>query len=113
MSTKAWRENNAEKMKAYRRAWYARNKKRAIARTVARRAELREWWNELKAKLLCAKCGETHPYCLEFHHEDPKKKDRAVSHAVHAGWSKERIIAEMAKCVVLCANCHRKLHWPI
>jgi len=26
-------------------------------------------------------------------------------------WSRKRILDEVAKCIVLCANCHRKMHW--
>jgi predicted HNH restriction endonuclease len=29
---------------------------------------------------------------------------------IHDGYSKERVIDEIEKCVVLCANCHRKFH---
>jgi len=113
MSTKTWREKNVERIKAYNKKWYSRNRKKVITKILARRADLKEWWNEIKADLRCAKCGETHPYCLEFHHDDPKKKDITISDAIHQGWSRERILKEMAKCIVLCANCHRKLHWPI
>lgn len=49
--------------------------------------------------------------CLEFHHKDPSKKEVTLSRAVNNGWSIERMEKEIAKCVVLCANCHRKLHY--
>jgi hypothetical protein len=47
---------------------------------------------------------------LEFHHRNPAEKDEDIARAVQAGWALERLQAEVAKCVVLCANCHRKLH---
>jgi hypothetical protein len=46
---------------------------------------------------------------LEFHHLDPKAKEFAISHdGITRSWSK--IQAELAKCVLLCANCHRETH---
>ena len=33
-----------------------------------------------------------------------------ISDAVRLAWSKKRILAEAAKCEVLCANCHAKHH---
>jgi hypothetical protein len=51
-----------------------------------------------------------HPACLVFHHVDPAVKDLAIADALRRGFAKKRILAEMAKCVVLCANCHIKLH---
>jgi hypothetical protein len=48
---------------------------------------------------------------LEFHHREPKLKEIVVSKALDWGWSIERILNEIAKCDVLCANCHRKQHW--
>jgi predicted HNH restriction endonuclease len=47
---------------------------------------------------------------LEFHHLDASKKDMAVHSMVHDGYSQKKIQAEMDKCVVLCANCHRIRH---
>lgn len=55
----------------------------------------------------CQECGEKHPACLEFHHRDRTTKTRGVGTMVRM----EEILAEIAKCVVLCANCHRKHHW--
>jgi len=99
-----------EKVRAARRRWYARNKDHAKEKVVERRRLLAEWFREFKTDLKC-KCGEDHIGCLEFHHTDPSQKDMTVAQAVHNGWGKERILAEVEKCEVLCANCHRKLHW--
>lgn len=56
----------------------------------------------------CERCGERDPCCLEFHHKDPSQKTGAI--AVLCGWSWKRLEAEIAKCVVLCANCHCRAH---
>jgi len=55
------------------------------------------------------KCGENYSACLEFHH-NIKSKEINISDAISRGWSMERIMKEIEKCIVLCANCHRKLH---
>lgn len=113
MATEQWKQDNLEKMRAYRREWYRKNKERAKARVVQRRRELREWFNEFKLTLECEgdKCSENHIACLEFHHDDPNEKEMCLSAAVSNGWSRERIMQEAEKCTVLCSNCHRKLHW--
>lgn len=51
------------------------------------------------------------PVCLEFHHIiNPKDKEFSPANAYSWGWGIERIKKEISKCIVLCANCHRKLH---
>lgn len=65
----------------------------------------------MKAILECAYCGENHPATLHFHHRDPEKKDFSLAEAVNYGYSIERIKREIAKCIVLCANCHAKEHY--
>lgn len=55
----------------------------------------------------CIECGEADPLVLEFDHLDPKKKDAHISELVyHASW--KRLEAEIAKCEIRCANCHRR-----
>jgi hypothetical protein len=46
-----------------------------------------------------------------FHHDDPRQKEITIAQAVLGGWPKQRILDEVAKCHVLCANCHAKHHW--
>lgn len=55
----------------------------------------------------CICCGEKDPACLDFHHL--KDKEEQLSHMLTH--SKTAIDLEINKCVVLCANCHRKLHY--
>lgn len=58
----------------------------------------------------CAVCGESEFVCLDMHHLDPIAKEYAVSRLVNGKATIELILEELAKCVVLCSNCHRKLH---
>jgi hypothetical protein len=93
------------------RKWYSKNGKRKYEWQKRRRKELRQWWDELKATKRCDHCGESAPECLHFHHRDPSQKKDTLSNAVGQGWTKERLLEELAKCDVLCANCHMKRHW--
>ena len=54
----------------------------------------------------CVVCGEKDVCCLDFHHLYNKSFNLASAREV----STERIKEEIKKCIVLCANCHRKLH---
>jgi hypothetical protein len=63
---------------------------------------------EAKQKTGCAVCGEREVVCLDFHHLDPSSKDFALANAW--GFGEEKLRAEMDKCVVVCKNCHAKIH---
>lgn len=96
-----------------RRDWYYRNREqeisKALERNKQRRDKRREWFKEFKSTLKCEKCGENHPAVLDFHHLNPSEKDFSVSRS--SDMSKKRVLEEIQKCMVLCSNCHRKLHW--
>jgi hypothetical protein len=55
----------------------------------------------------CSRCIERRPACLDYHHTDPSTKKNSISTLVSRGSSLEKLKAEMDKCVLLCANCHR------
>ena len=58
----------------------------------------------------CNRCKQTfHPAVYEFHHLDPATKDRDPSKMLQLSWT--RLQAELDKCVLLCANCHRLTHY--
>jgi hypothetical protein len=72
----------------------------------------KEWFDkEIMLNLKCSICLESDPACLDFHHRDPSQKEGKVSEMVKGMRSKESILAEVAKCDVLCSNCHRKHHF--
>ena len=101
-------------MKEYQKKWYAKNgteRKRAVAK---RKREIRDWFLEYKKTLSCSVCGFSGakvPWCIEFHHIDPSTKTELVSYLVSHGYSRKRIMDEIAKCQPICANCHRADHY--
>lgn len=68
----------------------------------------REYTNYVKS-YGCASCGENRLPCLDLHHFDPASKEYNIAHLITYG-SMAKLKAELAKCIVLCANCHRLLH---
>ena len=95
----------------YDRRYYERHREEVVARRLQARRELTEWFFALKTTFSCARCGEDDAACLDFHHRDPDEKSDALGRAIWMnGWSKARVLEEIGKCVVLCANCHRKFH---
>jgi hypothetical protein len=74
---------------------------------------VREQSREIVAETKQAGCGICHgrePTCLVFHHLDPRQKELEISRAVANLWNEEKLRAELAKCMVLCGNCHLKVH---
>src|SRR5438093_906280 len=59
---------------------------------------------------ICVGCSRDGPNAVfEFHHRDAATKEFGIGdEGVPRSW--QRIVAELAKCVMLCANCHREVH---
>lgn len=93
--------------------WYARNQTKVRKAVRKRKLETKQWLDAYKATLRCEHCDENHPSCLQFHHLDPTKKDLEVSLGPQWGWNIKRILREIAKCAILCANCHIKEHFKL
>jgi len=77
------------------------------------------WYNEWKSSQGCSKCGDKRPYVLDLHHTDNRRegnKYRLLSRIVSSGTSsfetrKNKILKEAENCIVICANCHREIHF--
>ena len=56
----------------------------------------------------CIDCGETDPIVLDFDHVNRKEKYRSIALMIRRATALNKIIEEISKCVVRCANCHRR-----
>lgn len=54
---------------------------------------------------VCLWCGSTDD--IELHHVDPETK---IDHRIWT-WSRDRLEAELAKCITLCQKCHQDYHY--
>lgn len=91
-------------------SWYQRNKATVIARASKRKTEMRLWFREYKKTLSCVQCGQNHPATLDFHHVVRRPDNRKLRDLIQNG-TKNSILEELKRCVVLCSNCHRIHHW--
>ena len=90
-----------EKQRAYQRAW----KKQKHASGTGHIHEKRLWIREQKSKP-CADCGGVFHWCaMDFDHRPGETKLFAIAASKGMSWNALR--AEIAKCDVVCANCHR------
>lgn len=133
---KRYYEANKEKKKEYQRAYHAAHREKANERSRqyheahkdrarAYQAKyvpahrLRRKAERVERKLAaiermggrCADCEQTfHHAVFEFHHLEPTEKEYEP-YRLFAQKDQEKIDNELAKCVLLCANCHRLRHY--
>lgn len=62
---------------------------------------------QIKSDSKCYFCREDNYVCLDFHHL--YNKTDSISDLTENG-SMKRILTEIEKCIVVCSNCHRKIH---
>jgi len=102
------RENHRRYMKE---VWYPKNSTKHKKMVAVNRRQKKDWFQDIKSKLFCSQCHENHPACLDFHHLGLSEKVLEVSSMKSRNFSREKITQEIKKCIVLCSNCHRKLHY--
>jgi NAD-dependent dihydropyrimidine dehydrogenase PreA subunit len=94
---------------AYGKEHYAANRQRYIDQaavvTRRRRLERTHYLLEFFESHPCVDCGETDPVVLEFDHVGEKSFNIG---SVLSNLKWETILAEIEKCEVVCANCHRR-----
>lgn len=105
------KERDKELNRKYQKEWYVRNKKLQQDRNNRNKYQKKIWLMEYKQSRECEVCGEQHVATLEFHHKNPKEKDAMISWMIAKNRSLDAIKAEIKKCKLVCANCHRKIHY--
>jgi hypothetical protein len=95
-----------ERRRKAQREWYARNRKTERAKRKARAEEIRKAVRELKSSTPCADCKRKYPhYVMDFDHVRGKKAHNIS--ALMRNSPTPRVWVEIAKCEVVCSNCHR------
>ena len=101
----------------YNKRYYALNRDEERARVKRRREAIVATLRRLR-QVPCADCGESFPpYMMDFDHRDPTTKIGNVTWMAGKAATR-RVLAEAAKCDIVCANCHRlrtikRSVWPL
>lgn len=101
-----------EHRQTYHSEHYKKYRGTYLERAKLRREKLRDDFHEKLFRYLskksCEVCGEADMRVLEFDHLKPADKLFNISQAVKRGYSWDETLAEIKKCRILCANCHKK-----
>lgn len=116
---KKWKKENPEKWKIYEQRWKKLNpdKHREYELTYKSKT-LKMWWPLLEThfgEIKCQTCGYNQCFAsLEFHHRNPEEKENSISFLLNQRPKNKKIILkvleEIQKCELLCANCHKEFH---
>ena len=109
-SQKKYRETNPEKVKERRKNWAMANKELVNHYSKSHRDTRREFLDIIKLEEGCQICGyNEHPRALQFDHINPAEKLFTIAGLLTC--SMDKLLTELEKCRVLCANCHSIHSW--
>ena len=94
------------------RAWYLANRTAHLAsvrrRNARHRLTVKAWIREYLSANPCVDCDEHDLRCLQFDDVDPSTKAYEISALLRHSYPLKRILLELEKCEVRCANCHSR-----
>lgn len=106
MGTRPRTERTREQDRTAQRRYYDRNKQKVLDRNKAQQGRVKAAVAAAKDHP-CADCGKSFPPCvMDFDHVRGNKRDNVAS-LVAANYGVATVMAEIAKCDLVCANCHR------
>ena len=100
-----------ERQREYSRRWYLANPSKTKVASARRKKEQKERWEAYRADKACAHCGFSHPAVIDFHHVIRENKHSVHNLATKRSNVSAAIREAEEKCIPLCSNCHRILHW--
>jgi hypothetical protein len=90
----------------YNVRYYAAHRDAELGRVKRRQAATLAWLREVRRRP-CDDCGQMFPpYVMDFDHREPTKKLFAITTGSAQLMSREKLISEIEKCDIVCANCH-------
>lgn len=109
-ASRAHYRRNRERYIENNKRWKAANPEKVVEAQRAFRNRRLDRIDAIKVDSGCVECGfNDHPAALQFHHRDEEQKVSNVAGIVNSRW--EVVEEEIAKCDVLCANCHSIYHY--
>lgn len=109
-------DEQKERKRIYEREWRRRKYAEDPEYRARKKATDQRWADHCNKRITayklergCAHCGyNTSARALQFHHTDDKEFEISTYRA--RSW--ERLLIEIEKCILLCANCHAEEHDP-
>ena len=96
-----------EKQRSYNRKYYLKNRFAQINRNSRKKKQISDYIKKYKEFRGCMDCNIKFPsYVLDLDHRDPSLKKFTPSRLSRNG-SWDKMVEELQKCDVVCANCHR------
>ena len=119
MSDFNWKKKNVRRAtyckncsRKYIKEHYVRNKQYYLEKARKRNSETRERIYEYLGFYLsshpCVDCGEDDILILEFDHKERSEKEDSINAMITRRLPFGKLVAEVSKCEVRCANCHRR-----
>ena len=97
---------NTRDQRPYNVSYYRRNRQQEIDRVMTRQRVTLEFLRELR-RVPCKDCrGTFQPHQMDFDHRNPATKSFGLTWARAMLAPRQRLLAEIAKCEIVCANCH-------
>ena len=96
------------KRREAQKRYYYKNVDKYLLKNTKRRQGLINFIYELKKKP-CMDCRMVYPpYVMDFDHRNAEDKLFSIARLVRDNRSKEKLLLEIEKCDLVCANCHRE-----
>src|SRR5712691_5329844 len=95
-----------ERQRSFNVRYYQAHQREEIARVRSRQEATVRFLRDLRSQC-CADCGQSFaPWVMDFDHRNPEEKSFAITTGRSLLMNRDRLLAEIAKCDVVCANCH-------
>ena len=113
MYQRKWRLANLEIARGYAKKHYRKKRTVILAKDKKVRTDRVKMLQHLKGTTPCADCGRQYAhYVMEFDHRvPPKRYGNGRRYCIGALCGVKNMEAELAKCGIVCANCHCRRTW--